>query len=317
MDKILELKTNIIVFVEKNEAIVKATSKFLLMLIAYLMVYFLLGFYARIHKPIIPVALATIGAFVPTGVSAFLLGGYLLANLYGLGIEVTGVTAILLLLCYILYFRFASGKSYLLIMTPIAWAARIPYVLPVTVGLTTGAGSVVPVMMGTVMYYYLKGLRANTSLFMEAGSMNAMGKLSAAVNIIGNNKEFWLVLGSFLITGLVVTAIRKRSIRNAWRLAIYTGVTMQTVMILVGRLMFGSTEGIVELVVGSIVCMGLDLLVEFFLFHLDYTRVEKVQFEDDYYYYYVKAVPKVMVQAREKKVTTFKGNTEENSDSEQ
>lgn len=34
-------------------------------------------------------------------------------------------------------------------------------------------------------------------------------------------------------------------------------------------------------------------LIEFLCFNLDYSRTEKVQFEDDEYYYYVKAVPKV------------------------
>ena len=34
----------------------------------------------------------------------------------------------------------------------------------------------------------------------------------------------------------------------------------------------------------------LEFLVQFFCFMVDYTRIENVQFEDDDYYYYVKAV---------------------------
>ena len=41
------------------------------------------------------------------------------------------------------------------------------------------------------------------------------------------------------------------------------------------------------------------------MFNLDYTRVENVQFEDDNYYYYVMAVPKTVVKAKSKRVTTF------------
>ena len=36
-------------------------------------------------------------------------------------------------------------------------------------------------------------------------------------------------------------------------------------------------------------------IVRFFIFNVDYLRIENVQFEDEDYYYYVKAVPKVMV----------------------
>ena len=48
--------------------------------------------------------------------------------------------------------------------------------------------------------------------------------------------------------------------------------------------------------------MAAAFVVQFFRFNLDYSRTEKVQFEDDEYYYYVKAVPKMTVATPEKKV---------------
>ena len=41
---------------------------------------------------------------------------------------------------------------------------------------------------------------------------------------------------------------------------------------------------------------------------MDYSRIEKVQFEDDEYYYYVKAVPKVFLAEPDKVIKRF--NTE-------
>ena len=46
----------------------------------------------------------------------------------------------------------------------------------------------------------------------------------------------------------------------------------------------------------------LAVVLQFFVFNVDYSRTEKVQFEDDEYYYYVKAVPKIVVSKPEKKV---------------
>ena len=40
----------------------------------------------------------------------------------------------------------------------------------------------------------------------------------------------------------------------------------------------------------------------FFVFAVDYSRTEYVQFEDDEYYYYVKAVPKLTVTRPDVKV---------------
>ncbi|MBE5905415.1 MAG: hypothetical protein E7277_01300 [Lachnospiraceae bacterium] len=306
MNKMLELKTKLIVFVEKNEIFVKGIAKLILMLCAFILVYLELGFYQRAHFIAVPVALAVICAFVPMGLGTVMFAAYLLLNLYGLGLEVCAVAAVLLLLCFTLYFRFAPGKSHLLVLTPICWMLRVPYFLPVTEGLVRGAGSVVPVLMGTIMFYFLHGLRANTALFTAATKAEPMNKVNAALDLILGNKELWLVVGTFLLTTLVVTAIRRRSIRNAWRVAIYTGMTLQTVTLLIGKLVFGNMTGIVGMIIGSVVALGINIAVEFFLFQLDYSRVERVQFEDDFYYYYVKAVPKVMVRAQEKKVTTFR-----------
>ena len=59
--------------------------------------------------------------------------------------------------------------------------------------------------------------------------------------------------------------------------------------------------------------MVIGLLLEFFLFSVDYTRTEHLQYEDDEYYYYVKAVPKISIAAPEKTVKRIneRRNTEE------
>ena len=54
------------------------------------------------------------------------------------------------------------------------------------------------------------------------------------------------------------------------------------------------------------------MIVEFFAFHVDYSRAEKVQFEDDEYYYYVRAIPKITVATPSKtvkKINTAKKKT--------
>ena len=71
----------------------------------------------------------------------------------------------------------------------------------------------------------------------------------------------------------------------------------------------------VSLVVGSLAAVLIALLVELFVFSVDYSRTEYLQFEDDEYYYYVKAIPKVSMTVREKTVKKInvRQNTEEAS----
>ncbi len=57
----------------------------------------------------------------------------------------------------------------------------------------------------------------------------------------------------------------------------------------------------VSLIFGSIGA-AVGIILELFLFSVDYARSEMLQFEDDEYYYYVKAIPKVVVTTPEKTV---------------
>ena len=69
-----------------------------------------------------------------------------------------------------------------------------------------------------------------------------------------------------------------------------------------GALLPGVTVGIVKLLMGSVVSVAVAFCLKFFFFSVDYTRTERVQFEDDEYYYYVKAVPKNMIAEPKKTV---------------
>jgi hypothetical protein len=60
---------------------------------------------------------------------------------------------------------------------------------------------------------------------------------------------------------------------------------------------------VVSVIVGGLISLIITWFLQFFLHSVDYTKAEKVQFEDDEYYYYVKAVPKIKVNIQKNKKT--------------
>ena len=107
---------------------------------------------------------------------------------------------------------------------------------------------------------------------------------------------------TFAITIAIVYIIRRSSIDNCWKLAIITGSICLIVTALIGNLVAGTHISFLEVFLGTTVSALMALGIEFFSFNLDYSRTEKVQFEDDDYYYYVKAVPKVTLTAPDRRV---------------
>ena len=108
-----------------------------------------------------------------------------------------------------------------------------------------------------------------------------------------SNKGMILTIVAFTATIIIVYLIRRLSVDYAWTIAIIAGV----MILLVGDLIFDTNVSILGLIIGTVVSGLLAKVIEFFAFHVDYSRTEKVQFEDDEYYYYVKAVPKITVSA--------------------
>lgn len=79
------------------------------------------------------------------------------------------------------------------------------------------------------------------------------------------------------------------------------GVTYVFLM-LMGSLFLGIQISIVELIIFTVVAILIGLLLELFVFGGDYTRTERLEYEDDEYYYYVKAVPKATVATSERNI---------------
>ena len=92
------------------------------------------------------------------------------------------------------------------------------------------------------------------------------------------------------------------SIDYAWSIAIGTGAVVDFVVLLLGSMVMGVSLKVLPVLLGSLISAGLAILLQLAVFSMDYSRTEYVQFEDDEYYYYVKAVPKMTIAVPEKRV---------------
>ena len=88
-------------------------------------------------------------------------------------------------------------------------------------GLLEEAYSVFAVICGTVVYFFLDGVRQNEKLLGGAAeeSAEANSKIVVALNQLLGNKEMYLVLGIMAVTLIIVYLIRRMSIANASQIA--------------------------------------------------------------------------------------------------
>lgn len=216
--------------------------------------------------------------------------------------EVAGVGLCVYLVMTLLFMRFAPKGSLLVVITPLLFVMKIPYVIPIVVGLLGTPASAVPVACGVVVYYFLSNVAANATVIGGMGAEEATAKLRMVIDALIGNKTMIVMVAAFVITIIVVYLLRRLSVDYAWTIAMVAGGILDLVILLIGDLMYDTNMSVVEAILGTVLALVVAKVLEFFRFCVDYSRTEKVQFEDDEYYYYVKAVPKMTVAAQTKTV---------------
>ena len=134
-------------------------------------------------------------------------------------------------------------------------------------------------------------------------------KITYLLDNVLNNKEMLLTVVAFALTIVIVYMIRRMSVDYAWTIAVAAGAVADAIVLLTGSLILGVSPKLLSVIVGGIVSAVLALVLQLTVFSLDYSRTEYVQFEDDDYYYYVKAIPKISVSGAEKNVVKVNSQT--------
>ena len=164
MATLLEIKGFIKRFYEGKDVYVKPVLKLILALVTFFMLNSKIGFMQQLRNPLIAVILSLICALLPLNATVLIAGAVILANAYALSLEVCAVTAGLLLVMYLLYFRLSAKYAIILIITPICFMLGIPYAVPMLGGLVFGPATAVPAACGAVIYYLINYMSNNTTM---------------------------------------------------------------------------------------------------------------------------------------------------------
>lgn len=291
----LVLKEQLKSFYGRFAAFSNGAVKFLYALVSSLMLNQNIGFMTQLKNPIVPFVLALVCAFLPYGAISFLLAMVMLAHIYTVSFEIALVTAVFLIVVALLYYGFQPGDSFWLVLTPMAFFLKIPFVIPVLAGLAGSLVTVIPVSCGIIIYYILQYVKQNAGVLTNDASVDITQKFVLVIKALVSNQAMIVMIGVAVAGVLVVYLFHMLSVDYAWILAIVLGTIVQLAAVFLGDYLFDVSVPIAELMAGAFLSMLIAGIYHFFVFAVDYSRTEYTQFEDDEYVYYVKAVPKVAV----------------------
>lgn len=311
MGNILELRDKLKYLYTKNEVFLVPVLKFMLAFTAICTVSGRLGYMTKVDNLGLILIASLMCSFLPVGCIVFFSAIFSLLHLYALSLEVAAVVLVIYMIIFLLFFKFGTKDSLILLFTAILTAMNIPYVVPILVGLICGPTAVIPIGCGLVVYYLLANISQNAAAINAMGSEEAVAKLRMVLDGLIGNDEMMVMIVAFAVTVIVVYILRRMSIDYSWTIATVAGAIVNLLVLLMGDLVLDTEFGFVGAILGTLLAIICAKVLEFFRFCVDYNRTEKVQFEDDEYYYYVKAVPKMTVAEKQKAVKKI--NTQRSS----
>ena len=309
MTGLLELREKIKQFYSKTDFLLIPFMKFLLAFVTLLTLNRKLGYMTRLDSMAIVLIVALMCSFLPNSCIVLFAALFSLLHIYALSMEAAIVGLCMYLVMFLLFFRFSPKDSVVVVMTPLLCVMKMPFVIPLAVGLICGPASIVSVGCGICVYYLLKTVTESAPTINAMGEEETTAKLRLIIDAILSNKAMVVMIAAFAITVMVVYLIRRMSVDHSWTIAMVAGVMTDIVILLIGDLLYDTNISVISVLLGSVLALAVGKVIEFFRFCVDYSRTEKVQFEDDEYYYYVKAIPKMTVSVPTKTVKKINSQT--------
>ena len=128
MTGLLEIREKIKFLYSRYEIFILPVIKFLLAFLVLNTLNGQMGYMTRLDNIAIVLIVALMCSFLPTGCIILFATLFSLLHMYALSMEVALVGLCVYLVMFLLFFRFAPRDSLVVVLTPLLFAMKIPYV---------------------------------------------------------------------------------------------------------------------------------------------------------------------------------------------
>ncbi len=302
MMNLLVLKEKIRILYQKAELYIDPLAKFLVAMVVFLVINQQFGYNPKLNSLPVVLLLSLLCAFTPSAVLVLLAAVAFIGHVYAVSKILSILVILILFVLYFLFARFTPKQGYIILALPILFFLKVPYLVPIALGVASTPIAIIPVSCGVVVYYMLEVIQSAAELNTNTSVEDTLTLYKFVIDSLLQNKIMIFTLVMFAIVLIITYLIRKINMDHAFDIAIVAGGVVTILGFLIGDLGLDVSDNVGIMILGTLISMVLAYIIQFFRLTLDYTGVERVQFEDDDYYYYVKAVPKINVTAPEKNV---------------
>ncbi len=295
MTSLLEFRSKVQSLYQRYSIYIEPIFKFVVSIIVFVLINSNIGYDERLKSAPIVLALSLVCAFLPLGILALMAIVVTVLHVFHVSSILAAIILVVLLIMYFLYIHFIPELGFVLIIIPILYAINLHYLVPIILGLFFTPISIIASTFGVMIVFLLKTIVEVVNMQFGNTIEDSLLIFNYVIETLISNQEMIMTIIIFSLIILFTYITRTRKIDFAHEISIGVGALTCIIGFLFADLRLGITEHIWPMIIGTLLSGAIALVVLFFYRILDYSRSEHVQFEDDDYYYYVKAVPKLEV----------------------
>lgn len=270
--------------------------RFFIAFSSFLIVNNQIGYNEKITNITIVIGLSVLSAFLPFSVTVLFAAALTIWHIYSASMFLSAIFILIITAMYFLFVRFAPGYGLVVLAFPILYFFHLELLVPLVLGIV-GTPIAVFAIIPSVITAFLFSI-VKDAVKLSSGVTQIEDNLQNYIYVVkaltGNKLMVLLIVSSICV--LVVTyVVRKMTLQYSKEVGILSGVIMNLIIMIVGGTVLNVEVSILWVIFGTLFSGILAYIIQFFMYILDYTATEHLQFDDEDYYYYVTAVPKLSV----------------------
>lgn len=310
MTTLLTFRDGIKEFYSRYDFILTPIFKFILSIIIFNSLNSRFGYWDILDNKLLIFLLSVVCAFLPIQVLAGISGVFIALQSFKVSLDVGLLAVAVIIIFYCGYMRFVPKTGIIALIVPICYTLHLTYALPILLGFLVGPAAIIPTAFGFILYYYEDCLAELVKVFASATEEDeAVQGFNYVINALIDNKEMLLVIAVSALVIVITFLLYRLPVEHSWIISFVAGGFLNVVLFLAGNVMVLVDVDIISVISGSIIGIILAFFIQFYKGIVDYQRTEILQFEDDEYYYYVKAIPKLSVSGTNKNVKHINSKT--------
>ncbi len=251
-----------------------------------------IGYNEMLSGPLAISAASVLCAFFPSGFITFLCVLFVIVDMFEVSLMMAGFTAFVSLMIFVLYFGFRPGYGIVIALVPLMFYLKLPFLVPLILGLSAGLYSAIPAVIGVLFWNILRYFAANQELLAEGSTTELATEIMTITKTILLDKYMFTVMFAFALCIAIVNLVCRSSLRHCWMIAVSSGTAVLAIIMIVGGAYFSESSFAGD-IIGLVISYFLAVFYVAVIYSVDFNKTEHLSYEDDEYYYYVKAVPKV------------------------